>query len=544
MLDMSVESPPISTLLASAAAVGVLLHQFFKNFEVDTYPLTILWSTVASHWAIAYALQSFSEQYASFWTSHGVAFLIVSTAVVSLFANILVYRAFFHPLNNFPGPYGAKLTKLWSLKQVARSDIKWYRVVKELHNKYGDYVRVGPREISVLDTDVMAVMLGGRMEKGPFYGSMEKSIHTNRDGDFHKRRRKVWDMAFKQTLADYGDTIEEFTETLLTRIDTNGGKPMCINDLSMNYSYDVMSALAFGTSAGFIEGKSSELALTVQNNIKEGIVAIGMLMHVPWILTIGETMSFMGPMKMFKSWSREQVAIRRKMKNSRRDIMGYLLENTEDTPANRHLLNAESRVIVGAGSDTTANALSAIFTILASDQECQEKLRKEVNKSFEDGSYTCDRPQDVLDSIIKETLRICPPVLFAPQRMSPKGGIRIGDVQFPGDTILTFSPYSLHHDKRNFVQPDDFIPERWTTRPELIINKGAYVPFTMGPYKCPGKGLAMMELRSVVAKTVSRYDINIPEGIKFDIKDFLYDVKDHFTAGIPLQEMVFKRRTG
>ncbi|KFZ12717.1 hypothetical protein V502_06954 [Pseudogymnoascus sp. VKM F-4520 (FW-2644)] len=540
---MSVGDPlPISVVLGSAAAVGTPLHQFFRTVEADRYPLSILGSVIASHWAVAYGLQSTREQYASFWASHGLAFLIVSTAVVSLWANIIIYRAFFHPLNKFPGPFGAKLTKLWSLKQVVGSDIRWYRVVSELHKQHGDYVRIGPRELSVLDTAALIPMLGVRMEKGPFYGAMERSVHTNRDATFHKKRRKVWDMAFKQTLADYGPTIEDFTDSLLARIDTLVGKTTVVNDLCIHYSYDVMSSLAFGSSTGFIEGTSSDVATTILNNIKEGIVAVGLFLHVPWMLTIVETLSFVGPMKLFKSWSSEKVAERRKMTNSRPDIMGYLLEHTEDSRENRALLDAESRVIIGAGSDTTASALATMFTILANDPSCQEKLRQEVNESFKDGSYTCARPQNLLDGVISETLRICPPVLFAPQRMVPEGGIRIGDVQIPGGTILSFSTYNFHHDKRNFVQPENFIPERWTTRPELIIHKNACIPFVMGPYKCPGKAIAMMELRSVIAKTVCRYDISFPKGAKFDLNEFFLGVKDHFTAGIPEQELVFTRR--
>lgn len=197
---MSAGDPlPISIVLGSAAAVGTLLHQFFRTVEADRYPLSILGSVIASHWAVAYGLRSTSEQYASFWASQRLAFLIVSAAVVSLWANILIYRAFFHPLNRFPGPFGAKLTKLWSLKQVVGSDIRWYRVASELHKQHGDYVRVGPRELSVLDTAALIPMLGARMEKGPFYGAMERSVHTNRDAAFHKQRRKVWDMAFKQS---------------------------------------------------------------------------------------------------------------------------------------------------------------------------------------------------------------------------------------------------------------------------------------------------------------------------------------------------------
>jgi cytochrome P450 len=150
-------------------------------------------------------------------------------------------------------------------------------------------------------------------------------------------------------LADYGPTIEDFTDSLLTRIDTLVGKATVVNDLCIHYSYDVMSSLAFGSSTGFIDGTSSDVATTILNNIKEGIVAVGLFLHVPWMLTIVETLSFVGPMKLFKSWSSEKVAERRKMNNNRPDIMGYLLEHTEDNKENRALLDAESRVIIGAG---------------------------------------------------------------------------------------------------------------------------------------------------------------------------------------------------
>jgi cytochrome P450 len=83
--------------------------------------------------------------------------------------------------------------------------------------------------------------------------------------------------------ADYGPSIEGFTDTLLTRIEKNEGKVVVLNDLCIHYSYDVMSALAFGDSTRFLEGKSTEVATKILNNTTEGIVAVGALLHVPWV---------------------------------------------------------------------------------------------------------------------------------------------------------------------------------------------------------------------------------------------------------------------
>ena len=68
-------------------------------------------------------------------------------------------------------------------------------------------------------------------------------------------------------------------------------------------------------------------------------------------------------------------------------------------------------------------------------------------------------------------------------------------------------------DPRAFVQPKDFIPERWTTRPELVLRKDAFVPFGYGTYGCAGRALAMLQMRMVLAMIIKRFEISIPPGL-------------------------------
>lgn len=58
----------------------------------------------------------------------------------------------------------------------------------------------GPRELIVFDPAAVNQILGAssKLQKGPFYGAMEQSLHTTQDHDFHRKRRKIWDIAFKQ----------------------------------------------------------------------------------------------------------------------------------------------------------------------------------------------------------------------------------------------------------------------------------------------------------------------------------------------------------
>ncbi|KAF5847145.1 hypothetical protein GGP41_003398 [Bipolaris sorokiniana] len=48
---------------------------------------------------------------------------------------ILLYRAFWHPLRHFPGPFGAKLSKLWTVKQAWDSRWDWHRVQQSLRKE-------------------------------------------------------------------------------------------------------------------------------------------------------------------------------------------------------------------------------------------------------------------------------------------------------------------------------------------------------------------------------------------------------------------------
>jgi cytochrome P450 len=209
-----------------------------------------------------------------------------------------------------------------------------------------------------------------------------------------------------------------------------------------------------------------------------------------------------------------------------------------NTPRNSHgdaLLFGESRLIISAGSETTSTALTFIFMQLAMHPNYLRSIRKEYRDS--QSTYSCERPSPLLEAVIMESMRLWPSIFFAPQRVAPPEGMTINGHYIPGNTIVSMPPFAINHDSRNFEQPEDFIPERWTSRPELVLNKGAFIPFSTGPYNCVGKGLAMMELRSVISRVVNEFDIVLPAGFKKEV--YFGSIKDHFTAGPPGQLVSF-----
>lgn len=543
----------MQTLSTTAALLGVIAHLLvFKRFEVDTHPLLLF---------TVFSLAPFALQY-TLSMPRLLSWLLTVKFTTSLFTSIAIYRLYFHPLDRFPGRPLAKLTQLHSLTLTAKSGLKWHQILQSLHSQYGDYVRTGPRELSVADPAALTYILGygAKPGKGPVYDSMEESVNTTRDREFHTQRRKIWDSGLRTLVSSYTPQIENFTSTLLTRVRSSVGMPLNVNSLALHYSYDVAMQLAFGQAGGFISGNQSETAKSVMAGIKEATFALGLLYHVPWIMTLLTTFAFLpGPMKGWNDWSEKMLKERKQRGTEKPDLMGHLIANTPDTRKGNTLLFADSRVIVAAGSDTTATALTTLFTLFASSPNLVSQIRQEIDPKLSSNppTFSCSTSYPVLDSIINETLRLYPPVLFASQRTNLKVPLLIPssplkpkslvekETFIPADTIISMPTYTLHRDGRNFSRPTEFIPERWTTKPELVLNRQAFIPFSTGMTNCPGRNLAMMELRDVVARTLGEFDVSLPGDVArgFDMEEFMKGTRDCFMATVPDVDVIFTVRS-
>jgi cytochrome P450 len=92
----------------------------------------------------------------------------------------------------------AKITKWYGFYLVSFG--KTYLTFPELHEKYGDVVRVGPNELSFADPEAVKYIHGSqanKLQKGPNYDTRlwadGISLGDERDIAVHRARRKVWD---------------------------------------------------------------------------------------------------------------------------------------------------------------------------------------------------------------------------------------------------------------------------------------------------------------------------------------------------------------
>jgi hypothetical protein len=291
---LSIDMLSSEQLLFTLASVAILHESVLKRFEVDHLALPIIAISGIAYGIAIYATNlSDATAFATiFWTS--------------LWLYIGAYRAFFHPLQDYPGPFAARLSKLWVVTQVLSTEQHLHWKYQQLQKEYGDYVRTGPRELSIFDPAAVQPILGfqSKTTKGPHYDILEKSLNLTRDKSWHRQRRKVWDIAMKASLSGYAPRVEEFTDQLLARFKAEQGKPVSLLEFMSHYSYDVSSDLAFGDPLGFTKGEESETAKWVLTVFEQAIDALGLMYHLPWLLkALGTINSIAGPVKVWTDWS-------------------------------------------------------------------------------------------------------------------------------------------------------------------------------------------------------------------------------------------------
>lgn len=104
----------------------------------------------------------------------------------------------------------------------------------------------------------------------------------------------------------------------------------------------------------------------------------------------------------------------------------------------------------------------------------------------------------------------------------------------PGGTVVAVPTFTVQRDPRFWPDPNDFRPERWDG---LSTEKVPWLPFTRGQWACPGRNLAMMEMRMVLSRIALQYNVAFAHSDA--AKKFDSDVMDTFTLTLPPLHLVF-----
>ncbi|MBL8381403.1 MAG: cytochrome P450 [Burkholderiales bacterium] len=165
-----------------------------------------------------------------------------------------------------------------------------------------------------------------------------------------------------------------------------------------------------------------------------------------------------------------------------------------------------------AGEDTTANTLAWMIYLLNLHPEALAKARAEVLSHAPDAAaFTHEQMGrlDYLEACAHETMRLKPVAPF--NSLVALRDTVAGDVRVPKGTPIFCLLRHDSVDERFVPEAAQFRPERWLADggPAAAANsaKRISMPFGAGPRVCPGRYLAMLEIKMAMAMLLGRFEI-------------------------------------
>ncbi|MFN2413876.1 MAG: cytochrome P450 [Pyrinomonadaceae bacterium] len=416
-----------------------------------------------------------------------------------------------------PGPKG-----LWPVGQMYAFSRDPLTLLNGLARDYGDVARfkAGPQSVYLLShPDYVRDLLvtnNARFKKGRALQRAKRLLGEGlltSEGEFHRRQRRLAQPAFhRQRVAAYGRVMVEYAERVSAR--WRDGAEVDISEEMMRLTLAVVGKTLFDAE---VESDADEVGAS----LTEVMNLFGYLM-LPFSELL-EKLPLPPQRRFLRARARLDAVIYRIIEERRRegrdrgDLLSTLLDAVDEegdrTGMTNEQLRDEVMTIFLAGHETTANALTWAWYLLAQNPEAEARLHEELDGVLDGGR--APEPEDVpalryTEMVVAETMRLYPPA-WALGRLALEDH-EVGGYLIPRGSLVLVSQYVIQRDPRFWPDPERFDPERWTPEAKAARPQFAYFPFGGGPRRCVGEGFAWTEAVLILATLARRWRARLVPG--------------------------------
>lgn len=304
----------------------------------------------------------------------------------------------------------------------------------------------------------------------------------------HRRMRRIVQPAFyKKHIEHYAETMREYAQAWRP---PDGAFDMHAE--MMELTLRIASKTLFGVDAG---AQADRVGAALHEVVTIFPDVLGPFGAIKRRLPFPATLRFRKARRMLDDIVMGLIAQRRAGGEDREDALSLLLAS-RDEETGQGLSDAQVRdevmTLFVAGHETTANALTWTWYLLAKHPQVRERLREELRS---------DPETSFLDAVLNETLRLYPPAWIL-------GRDAVREVEIAGCRIrkgatVFVSQLVMHRSAAYFDDPQSYRPERWLHPP--VLPPFAYFPFGGGARKCLGDQFAWTEARLELGHLVQRW---------------------------------------
>jgi cytochrome P450 len=329
------------------------------------------------------------------------------------------------------------------------------------------------------------------------------------EGDFWLRQRRLMQPAFRrERVASYGDTMVALTRRMLDS--WRDGETCDIHEEMMRLTLAVASRTLFDAD---VTDRASEISQALLSMMDDFNARFRGLFAAPlWLPTPANRRTRRGIRHLHEVIDRI-IAERRRSGADRGDLLSILLQARDEEGDGGRMTDQQVRdevmTLLLAGHDTTANALTWTWYLLANHPAAADRLAAEAGEVLGDRPATAaDLPRlSYAERVIQESMRLYPPVYgFGREAVQDT---EVMGYRIPKGWNVIMCQWVMHRDARFFPDPERFDPDRWADGLAQRLPRYAYFPFGGGPRQCIGTAFAQLEAVLILATVAREYHFTI-----------------------------------
>jgi cytochrome P450 len=427
-------------------------------------------------------------------------------------------------LADLPGP--RPLPLVGNLFQIDRN--QFHQTLERWAREYGPLFRLtvpGGAILVVADHELIAQVLRERPDSFRRPGltarviaemGVHPSVFDAEGASWRNQRRMVMQAFGPRAIKAYFPSLVQVARRLERRwIEAAAEKrAIPLGDELRLYTVDIIAGLAFGADVNTIETGDNAIQRHL-DQLLPGVVRRSFMPFPYWryvkLPADRRLESSVAAINTAIAELIEQAKARLRGDPARADNPPNLLEAMLVAAAQEGSEVTEAEVagnvstMLLAGEDTTANGLTWLIWLLHRHPRILARAREEVlNLAPSLASLSLEQVEglDFIDACIHEALRLKPPAVFLAAEALVD--TVIGDVAVRKDTLILCAMRSSSLDDACYARAAQFDPERWLA---AEVNKKASMPFGAGPRICPGRYLALLEMKVALVMLLARFDI-------------------------------------
>ena len=343
---------------------------------------------------------------------------------------------------------------------------------------------------------------------------LAEGLLTAEGEKWRAQRRAIAPLFTPRTVAGFVPAMSAAADRLLRRMSRREGRTLDVSGEMTRVTLDVLERTIF-THGIARDPDALGRAITRFFEAIGPVDPLDVFGMPEWLPRVGRIKS-RPALRYFEEVVNELIDTRRALVASGADAPPDLLTallRASDPETGQGLSDDDVRAniitFIGAGHETTANALSWSLFLLSQAPDVRDRVEAEVDAAGE-GPVAVDR-LPLTRAVVEEAMRLYPPVPFLSRAAIGEDRVD-GAVRIPAGSLVMIAPYVLHRHKRLWTDPDAFDPDRFMPGRREAIDRYAYLPFGAGPRVCIGAAFALQEAVLVLARIVRDVRLDLLPG--------------------------------